>query len=785
MKIKTKMHLNKKYFPLFLAEGIVLLFMLFYIFTPLTSYTFKNTTDLPALTLPSGSYRITLQQEVTAPEGVPDHSNSGATVGICEFTSAQKPSAFYPLTIEQKDGHETVTAILTVKPFQKITDMQVSFQQTAEGTISVSSLSIAQSRSYRVVQLLGVLLLFLLADLIVCIQTDVQNAEQNTRLSGHDACRSFRLTRLLNNPRWFVIGSAAALLLACIPLYSSALFYGDDVLFHMTRIQGIADALYAGQFPVRMHSSLLNGYGYPASVFYGDILLYLPALLYLCAVPLQNAYKIYVILINTGTFLISYYSFGKIFSKKSYGFIGALVYLFFPYRFANVYTRAAAGEYSAMMFLPLIFLGFYNLFYRDNEKTDRDTAPSACKETHSGHHSIPLRDYLPLILGLTGLIQTHMLSCEIVAVFIVLFCIVKIKITLKPTVFFALVKSCVITFLLNIWFFVPFFDFMQGEYNLVAEEYHTIQKHGISVTDIISLFQFENLKTLQFDAIRASFLAAFLLFLLLVFTIFATRTYKNIRFIHIGAALALWMSTSYFPWDVIIRISGPFQTYVQAQQFPWRYLSIATPFLTLCLLYTLKQLSEAKRIRLQKVFLLCCAALICCNAALLNLKIYGAGTPMYITGKSDLDIYGSLLVGRGEYVPAGTSLSIITDREPHFSDSIEVNNYLCENGLTTLSLKNASSDDAYLELPYIYYRHYSATDHAHTPFSVSCSNENKLRITIPAHYSGTISVSFQPPWYYRMAELISLLTFAAILLSLSRDKKGVTGSIFSVFSKKQ
>ena len=35
----------------------------------------------------------------------------------------------------------------------------------------------------------------------------------------------------------------------------------------------------AGQFPVRMHFSSLDGAGYPVSIFYGDILLYIPAVM--------------------------------------------------------------------------------------------------------------------------------------------------------------------------------------------------------------------------------------------------------------------------------------------------------------------------------------------------------------------------------------------------------------------------------------------------------------------------------------------------------------------------
>ena len=34
----------------------------------------------------------------------------------------------------------------------------------------------------------------------------------------------------------------------------------------------------------------------------------------------------------------------------------------FPYHLTDLYTRNAIGEYTSFVFIPLVFLGLYNLF---------------------------------------------------------------------------------------------------------------------------------------------------------------------------------------------------------------------------------------------------------------------------------------------------------------------------------------------------------------------------------------------------------------------------------------
>ncbi|MEI3526383.1 MAG: hypothetical protein V8Q27_09855 [Eubacteriales bacterium] len=66
-----------------------------------------------------------------------------------------------------------------------------------------------------------------------------------------------------------------------------------------------------------------------------------------------------------------------------------------------MYTRAALGEYSAMAFLPLALYGFCSIF-----------------SDYSGK-----KNWMALAMGVTGLLETHMLSTEMAAMLAGVLCL--------------------------------------------------------------------------------------------------------------------------------------------------------------------------------------------------------------------------------------------------------------------------------------------------------------------------------------------------------------------------
>lgn len=77
-----------------------------------------------------------------------------------------------------------------------------------------------------------------------------------------------------------------------LPIFMNEITNGIDLEFHINRIQGIYEGLIQGQFPVKIQSNWNHNNGYPVSIFYGDILLYIPAGLIFLIFVLKKSLKI-------------------------------------------------------------------------------------------------------------------------------------------------------------------------------------------------------------------------------------------------------------------------------------------------------------------------------------------------------------------------------------------------------------------------------------------------------------------------------------------------------------
>jgi len=86
-------------------------------------------------------------------------------------------------------------------------------------------------------------------------------------------------------------------LFTSLPLLSGSFALGgDDLLYHLSRIEGIKDGLLSGQFPVYIFPEALNGNGY-LNTMYPNLFLYIPALLRVLGVSYVAAYKTILIII--------------------------------------------------------------------------------------------------------------------------------------------------------------------------------------------------------------------------------------------------------------------------------------------------------------------------------------------------------------------------------------------------------------------------------------------------------------------------------------------------------
>lgn len=108
-----------------------------------------------------------------------------------------------------------------------------------------------------------------------------------------------------------------------------------------------------GQIPCRWVPDLGYGYGYPLYIYYSPLAYYLMEGFHLLGFSILNSIKIEFILsfIFSG---LAMFLLGKSLWGNLGGLISAIFYVYAPYRATDVYSRGAVGEFTALVFLPLI-----------------------------------------------------------------------------------------------------------------------------------------------------------------------------------------------------------------------------------------------------------------------------------------------------------------------------------------------------------------------------------------------------------------------------------------------
>ena len=147
-------------------------------------------------------------------------------------------------------------------------------------------------------------------------------------------------------------------------LFTPGFFTSHDGILHIARQHYYIQAVLDGQFPPRWAGGAYNNFGYPLFIFSYRLPYFFGSIFYFLGTTVVDSVKITFIAgfllsgITMYLLLNSYY--GKI-----PAFIGAIIYQFAPYRFLNIFVRAALAESFVFVFLPLIFLAIYKLSKED------------------------------------------------------------------------------------------------------------------------------------------------------------------------------------------------------------------------------------------------------------------------------------------------------------------------------------------------------------------------------------------------------------------------------------
>lgn len=555
-------------------------------------------------------------------------------------------------------------------------------------------------------------------------------------------------------------------LFASSPLFVSDMITSQDYAFHLMRIEGLADALRGGDFPVKMQYSWMHGYGYPVSVMYGDLLLYIPAILRIVGFPLQDVYRIYYLLINIATTFLSYLYVATVTKSRKAGFLGSVLYTWTSYRLVCMYIRSAVGEFTAIAFFPLVFLGLYLLLETEEKK----------------------KGCICMAIGYTLLLQTHLLSFEMAVVCSAIYCLLHWKKFMKHHL--TLIATAGMTILINLGFLVPMLDYtLTQEMSMFANqisESHGLQAGGLFLPQLFGMFAGQGeISNTVIDGVRQDMLLSMGLPFLLILLLWVAESWIYGRSLRekIGEAvwreqacvffmmvLTLLMTCYFFPWSIIEEIpfiGGALTPY----QFPWRFLGIGSAWGIMVAGYVWKNLKSIAGRGIRTAVFVGIVFLSFINVTYLTNFINSNTGRAVVMSDGGLGVRPLGAPVGHEYLLAGTDMEQFY-RNTTSGKDVTVESLTEDQNSYIVTCRNLSDETSWVTVPRLNYKGYAARDLATgEKFEIVNGQNNRIQVILPAGYEGSIRVFFRQPVLWIVAELLAAFMFLTCIFFLCRKQR--------------
>jgi len=549
-----------------------------------------------------------------------------------------------------------------------------------------------------------------------------------------------------SNRKFIVIACAFIAVIATAPLLRWFLPWAHDLSFHLTRIEGVADGLRAGQFPVRINPTFINGFGYADPIMYPPLFLYFPALLRLVGVPQLFAYQIFIFTLNFGTAAIAYLCAKRFFKRRDTALFAAAAYTLCLYRFICIYTRAALGEIIGMVFLPCILLGMYELLFGETR-----------------------RALWLLIGGFAALVNAHVLSALIAAEVCAVIALFNLRRLFTKERLVILAQAVIATILLTLWVTVPMAHL--GATPLRASSVGAITADNAAYpAELFSTFaSARGLSKGLYEAssgmplsVGGIFGAAILCYLFLRF--FRRGELRRdiesgIRGAFFVALGALWVCSTLFPWRAVehIPLIGGV---INSIQFPWRYLGLASVGLAVVLTFCVEYFAGDAGRRRGNVFLVCGIVILLAVSPFVDSYIQDPNATTVLANSSDRAPVN--VIGGQEYLRRGDTKEALEERGGDVvAEGLEVFNV--KRDPLEFEVAFVDAENGSIELPLYYYPGYAAS-----VGNISAGTGGVVRVEALSG-NGLLHVFYRAPTAYRVAEIISILSLILLTLWFRRD----------------
>lgn len=681
----------------------------------------------PYVTVPKGSYTISVHYST---------ESEGQFCGVAAGDNGEDNNPYLKGSGVELNPRYTSTKF-HIEVEEDVDNFEVQVFYSGKGYLKIHEITITENKVHDIRCIACLFFAFVLLDLVIFFAEPI---------------RKYRRQLLL------LLGIA---LLASLPEMIGDYFYGHDIYFHLLRIDGIAQEIRLGNIPARVHSLSLNGYGYPVSIFYGDLFLYLPAMLRILGFSVVTAYKVYVFAINAATAVIAYLCFRKMYAKQNIAMIASLVYTTSAYRMLDIYVRAAVGEYTAMMAFPVLALAIYGIYTKDDKDNWREYRKNA----------------VYLALGMSLLITSHVLSTEMVVFFLVLICIVMFKKTLRKNTIKVYGMAVGLTLLFTAYFVVPFLDYMlHVDTNInhtVGDKVAKIQEYSAYIAQYFVFFE----RTVGVGSAnilgRMQLTPGMVLMAAFVIGVYLWamgKANKRMRFCVGFAAFALLIASNIFPWDYLAAHFKLFNMLAQVQ-YSWRYIGISTLFLTLAVCEILLECRESVQLKKAEIAVVAMAVVMTCwitGDVFDRVTTEKGAMTSEVVDTYDTASIDPMSVGTEEYVRTGTDTDELNG--DYNTENLSAMQVLSENGSELILYCETAESTGTVEVPLLNYKGYHVRDDQGNQYEIYDGTNNVIAFSLPANFAGNITVYFEEPKSWRVAEAISVISLLGLIIVCWRNR---------------
>lgn len=340
-------------------------------------------------------------------------------------------------------------------------------------------------------------------------------------------------------------------LLATSPMMQTYLYNGDDLCYHLARLEGLKDGILDGQIPVNILPESLKNHGY-LNAMYPYLFLYIGALLRICRVSLALSYKVLIFLANLGAAVSAYVAVKSMIRSRRSVILAVVLYTLMPYRFTNIFSRGDLGEILALVFWPLVIAGLYHVILGDRRK------------------------WYYLVIGFSGALQSHILSVAFVAVVCVITALVYAGRIIRNKRYVEIGKAAGLSILLNVWYLVPFMTYYFME-DICKDSlrWSSYFEQSINLSNLTQTLSLYNKQYFSLGLALLGCLGIGIIYLLCEKGSSKSDLDGYLFYLLVMGCILTFMTTGYFPNRTLLA-NDFFKNIATMVQFPWRFLGPAS-----------------------------------------------------------------------------------------------------------------------------------------------------------------------------------------------------------------